>query len=47
MTVSKNAFSYWVSYVLTGDSGFYRGIRGREEKARKNIRGKRMGEKGQ
>ena len=27
-------------------TGFYRGIREREEKATKNIRGKRMGERG-
>ena len=33
--------------VLTDDSGFYRGIREREEKATKNIRGKRTGERGQ
>lgn len=47
MTVLKNAFSYRVCCVLTDDSGFYRGIREREEKATKNISGKRMGEKGQ
>ena len=47
LTFSKNAFSYWVCCVLTDDSGFYRGIREREEKATKNIRGKRMGERGQ
>ena len=39
LTFSKNAFSYWVCCVLTDDSGFYRGIRKRKEKATKNIRG--------